>query len=109
MAKLIWFVLAVLWLCLNAVGQGVVLGTNYPVPETVEFVLNMIACLLIIILVLSQVAIIARLFIWCLRGPVLISLAIVTVLGKVLMQIEHRIVQLGNLLAPSTSSRRNIL
>ena len=32
MAKLIWFVLAVLWLCVAAVSKGVLIGTNYPVP-----------------------------------------------------------------------------
>ena len=109
MAKLIWFVLAVLWLCIAAVSKGVLIGTNYPVPETVEFFLNMISSLLIIILALSQVAILARMFIWCLRGPVLVCLVIVTLLSKFLMQVEHRIVQFGELLSPSTCSRRRIL
>lgn len=106
MSKLIWFVLAVLWLCIAAVSKGVLIGTNYPVPETVEFFLNMISSLLIIILVLSQVAVLARMFIWCLRWPVLVCLVIVTLLSKFLMQVEHRIVQLGDVLSPSTSRRR---
>ncbi len=106
MAKLIWFVLAVLWLCIAAVSKGVLIGTDYPIPETIEFFLNMISSLLVIILVLSQVSLLARVFILCLRTPVLVSLVIVTLLSKFLMQVEHRIVQLGEVLSPSTSRRR---
>lgn len=105
MGKFIWMIMAAIWILCAVYGVKNLMALPAPVPDSLKLFLSVVGFVLLASLVTSQWWIVSRILIWSLRGPILIVLAVIALIGRFLMKLENRVVRFGHKIIPSTSGK----
>ena len=108
MGKFIWMIMAAIWILCAVYGVKNLMALPAPVPDSLKLFLSVVGFVLLASLaslVTSQWWLVSRVLVWSLRGPILIVLAVITVIGQFLMKIENMVVRVGHKIIPSTSGK----
>ena len=105
MGKFIWMIMAAIWILCAVCGVKNLMASPAPVPDSLKLFLSVVGFVLLASLVTSQWWLVSRVLVWSLRGPILIVLAVITIIGQCLMKIENMVVRFGHKIIPSTSGK----
>lgn len=105
MGKFIWMIMAAIWILCAVYGVKNLMALPAPVPDSLKMFLSIVGFVLLASLVTSQWWLVSRVLVWSLRGPILIVLAVITIIGQFLMKIENMVVRFGHKIIPSTSGK----
>lgn len=105
MGKFIWMIMAAIWILYAVYGAKNLMALPAPAPDSLKLFLSVVGFVLLASLVTSQWWLVSRVLVWSLRGPILIVLAVITIIGKFLMKIENMVVLVGHKIIPSTSGK----
>lgn len=105
MGKFIWMIMAAIWILCAVYSVNNLMVLPAPVPASLKLFLLVVGFVLFFTLVTSQWWLVSRMLIWSLRGPILIALAFISIIGQFLMKIENMVVRVGHKIIPSTSGK----
>lgn len=105
MGKFIWMVGAAIWVVSAVCGAMHLMTFPEPVPESLKPFLGVVGFVLVFSGFALQWWLVSRMLIWSLRGPILIALVFISVIGQFLMKIENMVVRVGHKIIPSTSGK----
>ena len=105
MGKFIWMIMAAIWILCAVYGAKNLMALPAPVPDSLKLFLSVVGFVLLASLLTSQWWLVSRVLVWSLRGPILIVLAVITIIGQFLMKIENMVVRFGHKIIPSTSGK----
>lgn len=105
MGKFIWMIMAAIWVVSAVYSANNLMVLPAPVPDSLKLFLGVVGFVLLASLLTSQWWLVSRVLVWSLRGPILIVLAVITIIGQFLMKVENKIVRFGHKIIPSTSGK----
>jgi len=105
MGKFIWMIMAAIWILSAVYSVNNLMVLPAPVPDSLKLFISVVGFVLFFTLVTSQWWLVSRMLIWSLRGPILIALAFISIIGQFLMKIENMVVRVGHKIIPSTSGK----
>ncbi len=105
MGKFIWMIMAAIWILCAVYGVKNLMALPAPVPDSLKLFLSVVGFVLLASLVTSQWWLVSRILVWSLRGPILIVLAVIALIGRFFMRLENMVVRVGHKIIPSPSGK----
>lgn len=105
MGKFIWMIMTAIWVVSVAYGVMNLMALPAQIPESLRLFIGIAGFVLVAFGFALQWWLVSRVLVWSLRGPILIVLAVITVIGQFLMKIENMVVRVGHKIIPSTSGK----
>lgn len=105
MGKFIWMIMAAIWVVSAVCGAMHLMTFPEPVPESLKPFLGVVGFVLVFSGFALQWWLVSRVLVWSLRGPILIVLAVIALIGRFFMRLENMVVRFGHKIIPSTSGK----